>query len=139
MNIVIFDGRIGEMKIHETQAGTLLTMSVCHNDNWKNKDGNWEQRANWIKVIKWKPTDFQKGLQKGDEIMVRGKLNESEYKHDGKKSKYLQVIADELKFIPKAMKAEGQMNQQMANFDDPANFDPAFRGRAEAEQDGLPF
>lgn len=94
INKVILTGRIGSSNLYSTSGGDVIAWSVALNESYKDKKGEWVEKTNWVKVIKWNPAESLKGFEKGTEILIEGKLQESEYtKEDGTKMKYLNVVA----------------------------------------------
>lgn len=94
INKVFLTGRIGSSNLYTTAGGDVIAWSVALNESYKDKKGEWVEKTNWVKVIKWNPAETLKGLEKGTEVLIEGKLQESEYnKDDGTKLKYLNVVA----------------------------------------------
>jgi len=93
MNRVTIQGNIGSIEEFDANGTEGLKISVCNNDSYKNKQGEWIETPMWFKVIKWFPTDTQKELKKGDMIVVEGKLKSRDYDNkNGDKVNVVEII-----------------------------------------------
>lgn len=76
------------------KGGMLAKFSVATNDNYKDKNGDWQDRTEWHRVIAWgKAAELcGKLLKKGSSVVIEGKLeNDSYTDKDGNKRYATQI------------------------------------------------
>ena len=110
-NQVQLIGRLGanpEMK--EFSIGNnKVTISVATSETYKNKAGDQITDTQWHRVVAWNGTGnyIHKYMSKGDEIMVQGKLNYSNYDDKNGITHYVtEIIADQVLMMQKLDKGE---------------------------------
>lgn len=91
-NKVSLIGRIGKNPELQTvgAAGkdyTLTRLSIAINENYKDKAGVWHENTQWHNLIAWGKTAERivKMMQKGQEVMIEGKIVNRSYEKDGEK------------------------------------------------------
>jgi len=100
-NKVQLVGNLGmDPEVRTTENGKKLArFSVATNENYKTASGEWITDTQWHNLIAWGKTAemVEKKLQKGNEVMVEGKLVHREYTDKtGVKRKVSEVQINEL-------------------------------------------
>jgi len=86
-----------DAEVKETQTGREMTvLSVAVTERWK--DGNErKERTEWFRVVTFNGlAKYAAGFQKGNSILVVGKLRTREYDGANGKVKTFEIVADEL-------------------------------------------
>lgn len=82
-NKVSLIGRLGaQPELVTLDSGrTLARFSLATNENYKNKEGAWQENTQWHNITAWGKTAelMSKLLNKGQEVVVEGKLVNSSY------------------------------------------------------------
>lgn len=82
-NKVSLIGRLGaQPEVVTLDSGrTLARFSLATNENYKNKEGAWQENTQWHNITAWGKTAelISKLLNKGQEVVVEGKLVNSSY------------------------------------------------------------
>lgn len=82
-NKVQLVGNLGmNPEVRTTETGKKMArMSVATNESYKNAKGEWVKETQWHNLIAWGKTAeiIEQKLQKGNEIMIEGKLMHREY------------------------------------------------------------
>ena len=79
MNLVISTGRVGMVVARNLPDGTPVTsVSVAMNKNWKDKNGQRQEKTTWIRFTFWaKQAEIANQiLHKGDLVTITGELTE---------------------------------------------------------------
>ena len=79
MNLVISTGRVGMVVSRNLPDGTPVTsVSVAMNKNWKDKNGQRQEKTTWIRFSFWgKQAEIASQiLHKGDLVTITGELTE---------------------------------------------------------------
>lgn len=110
-NQVQLIGRVGnDIELKETKTGKkFINISIATNEFYKNKAGERVQDTTWHKVIAWnKSAELMFDLlEKGNEIMLQGKLSNRTYDDkDGNKQYITEVVADSFLKLEKKEKAD---------------------------------
>jgi len=96
----MFTGRIGRIDLHPTNSGEVLSISIAVNESYKDRSDQWQEKTNWVRVTKWKPSEYLKNLQPGDQIFIEGRFREEKYKDkEGKEVSKLGIIANSIKVL----------------------------------------
>ncbi len=96
-NYVQLIGHLGSQpELKESQNGKVyLSFSLATNDNYLNSSGVWESNTQWHRLMAWGKVaqKIADNVNKGDQVIVRGKLEHHQYEDDEKIQRYLtQVI-----------------------------------------------
>ncbi|OYT16054.1 MAG: single-stranded DNA-binding protein [Bacteroidetes bacterium 4572_77] len=100
-------GRLGanpEMKSFNNDSTHRGQFSLATTENYKNKAGEWINDTQWHQIVGWGTTAkyAEKYLQKGDEVMIQGKLTHRSYEDQNKITRYItEIIADQIMIINK--------------------------------------
>lgn len=89
-NKVSLIGRLGaQPEVVKFDSGrTLARFSLATNESYKNKDGEWQEQTQWHNITAWGKTAdlIGKLLNKGQEVVVEGRLVNNSYEtKDGEK------------------------------------------------------
>ena len=91
-NKVSLIGRIGKNPELQTVGGVgkeyaLTRFPIAINENYKDKAGVWHDNTQWYNLIAWGKTAelIAKIIQKGQEVMIEGKIVNRSYEKDGEK------------------------------------------------------
>lgn len=91
-NKVNLIGRIGKNPELQTvgipgREYTLTRLSIAINERYKDKTGEWRENTQWYNLIAWGKIAERivKIVQKGQEIMVEGKIVNKSYEKEGEK------------------------------------------------------
>ena len=100
-NSVQLIGHLGrDPEIHETSTGkTVARVSIATNESYKNKDGERVQKTEWHNLVAWgnQAAYFDKYLQKGSFVGIRGKIAHRKYEgKDGITKNFTEVVVDEI-------------------------------------------
>ena len=112
LNKVLLIGRIAnEPQFMVLESGTKIgTFSIAYNRSYKDKDGNWKEEAHFfdVKVFNGLNEKLQK-LQKGDLILVEGRLSQERWTtNDGKTASRVRIIAEKIQLLRKKLIPEEQ-------------------------------
>ena len=92
VNYVQLIGNLGqEPELQTTQnKNAMLKLSLATSENYLDKSGNWQSKTDWHNLICWGQLAerMAKSLQKGDQILVRGKLQHRKYEDDKGQTRY---------------------------------------------------
>ncbi len=95
-NKVSLIGRLGaqpEVTTFET-GRTLARFTLAVNEGYKDKDGNWQDNTQWHTINAWGviADRVKKALNKGQEVMVEGKLVNQTYETKTGEKRYSTII-----------------------------------------------
>lgn len=95
-NKVSLIGRLGvqpEVTTFET-GRKLARFTLATNENYKDKNGEWHENTQWHTINAWgRIADrAQKALQKGQEVILEGKLIHQHYETKNGEKRYATVI-----------------------------------------------
>jgi len=90
-NKVNLIGRLGA----QTDKGNLVRFNLAVDASFKDKDGKWNNQTHWYPIKVWGKTATlaQKILQKGQKVMIEGKLMNNAYEKGGKKRVFTDIHA----------------------------------------------
>ncbi len=117
----------------------VCNLSLACNETWKDKQGQKQERTEWVRVTVWGQTaeNCAKYLTKGQQVYVEGRLQTREYEKDGTKRYSTEVQAERVVFLGKA---SGQGFDKDAGSQVPRNdFDTASQVPPRAADDDIPF
>lgn len=111
MNKVFLIGNVGQApELKKVNEVPYCIISVATNESYKDKDGNWQNKAEWHNVVLWKgQAEFAvKHIKKGSKIGVEGKLRTRSWqdKETGKTMYSTEIIANEIELLDKKEKNE---------------------------------
>ncbi len=110
INKVILVGRLGaDPESRSTQAGSAVcTLSVATSESYKDKEGKWQEKTEWHKVVAFgKVAEVAGKRAKGDLIYVEGKLSTRKYTDKAGVEKYTtEIVLDQIRVLVSTKKAE---------------------------------
>jgi single-strand DNA-binding protein len=104
VNKVILIGNLGQdPEVRHTNSGqSVCDLRLAVNESFKQADGNWGERTEWVTVVCWGHLADNAGrfLSKGRQVYVEGRLQTREYDdREGNKRRSTEVVARELQFL----------------------------------------
>jgi single-strand DNA-binding protein len=102
VNKVILIGNLGkDPEVRYTPQGTAVaTLTLATNERFKDKDGNWQDRTEWHRVVAWQRLAEICGeyLKKGRSVYIEGKLQTRSWedKNTHEKKYSTEIIANDL-------------------------------------------
>ena len=110
-NQVQLIGRIGNtLELKETKKGLkFLTLSIATNEFYRNANGDKVKETTWHKIIAWsKSAELMHNLlEKGNEIMVKGKLSNRSYDDKNGDKKFItEIVVNSFLKLEKKEKAD---------------------------------
>jgi single-strand DNA-binding protein len=111
VNKVILVGNLGkdpEVK-HVTNGTPIARLTVATNERFKDKDGQWQDRAEWHNVVLWARLAEIAGeyLKKGNKVYIEGRLETRSWDKDGEKRYTTSIVASELVLLGGREPSEG--------------------------------
>jgi single-strand DNA-binding protein len=102
VNKVILIGNLGkDPEVRYTPQGTAVaTLTIATNERFKDKDGNWQDRTEWHRVVAWQRLAEFAGeyLKKGRSVYIEGKLQTRSWedKNTHEKKYSTEIVANDL-------------------------------------------
>ncbi len=120
VNKVILVGRLGaDPEIRYTPDGTMVTnLSVATNEQWKDKDGERQQRTEWHRVVTFRRLAEICGnyLSKGSLVYLEGRIQTRSWDDkDGNKRYTTEIIASNMQMLDRKSDASGYSDEAPAN------------------------
>lgn len=106
INKVTLIGNLGgDPEIRHLENGTTVgRFSVATNENYKDKDGNWQTLTEWHNVVVWRELAerAEKHLKKGMQVYVDGKISYRKYTgQDGTERNVTDIVANNFRILEK--------------------------------------
>jgi single-strand DNA-binding protein len=105
INKVTLVGHLGgDPEIRTLENGTPVgRFSVATNENYKDKDGNWQSQTEWHNVVVWRDlAERAKNLKKGSTVYVEGKISYRKYTDkDGVEKNLTDIVAATFRMLDK--------------------------------------
>src|ERR1700677_614660 len=105
VNKVIIVGRLGgDPEVRYTPGGQAVAkLSVATSENWKDKEGQKQERTEWHRVVVWGKMAEVVGqhLTKGRQVYVEGRLQTRSWddKATGQKKYSTEIVANTVQFL----------------------------------------
>lgn len=100
VNRVYLLGNIGKKpELRFTQSGTgVLSFRMATNERFKDKNGEWQERAEWHTVVVWgKRAEGLSTLDlAGQKILVEGRIQTREYERGGEVKYFTEIVANDI-------------------------------------------
>ena len=96
-NNVHLEGNLGKNAEKKTTPnGDVVNFSIAVNEEWKDKDGNKQERVEYITIVAWRAQSdiAQKYLRKGSKLHIEGRLQTRSWEKDGEKRYATEVVCD---------------------------------------------
>lgn len=104
VNKVTIIGHLGQdPEVRHLESGaSIAKLRVATNENYKDKEGNWQDRTEWHTVIAWRflAERAEKSMKKGSLVYIEGKLTTRKWQDsDGKDRWTTEVVANTLRSL----------------------------------------
>jgi single-strand DNA-binding protein len=105
VNKVFLVGNVGKaVELKYTTGGTAVAkFSLACTESFKQKDGTWTERTEWVSVTAWEKLAeiIGKFVTKGSKLYIEGRLQTSSWddKQTGDKKYKTEVVASEVIFL----------------------------------------
>ena len=104
LNKVMIIGNLGsDPEVRYTASGSAVCNFRCAvNEKWKNREGEMQERTEWVRVVVWGKTAEHCGeyLKKGRSVYVEGRMQTREWEDkEGAKRWTTEVNADRVTFL----------------------------------------
>jgi single-strand DNA-binding protein len=100
MNKVFLFGNLGAPpELRRTQGGdSVLRLRVATNERYQDRQGDWQERTDWHTVSIWgkRAETLAAVLDKGDRVMVEGRIRTTSYEKNGATHYFTEVKAREI-------------------------------------------
>ncbi len=102
VNKVILIGNVGkDPEVKYTPSGTAVAnFSIATNERFKDKEGQWQDRTEWHRVVAWQRTAEIVGeyVKKGSSVYIEGKLQTRSWddKETGQKKYMTEIWVNDL-------------------------------------------
>ena len=101
LNKVMLIGNLGkDPELRYTTSGVAVaSFSIATSDNWKDKDGNLQERTEWHNIIAWRKLGEICGewLKKGKRVYIEGKIQTRSYDDKNDVKRYItEIVAESL-------------------------------------------
>ncbi len=112
LNKVHIAGRLTRNpEVRKTTTGKQVAdIGIAYNHNFKDREGNWRDDANFFKVTAWGRLGELCGehLTKGSAVMIEGRLAEDSWENeDGDTRRTVNIVANRIQFLDKNGKDVG--------------------------------
>ena len=80
-------------------AKSVANTSIAVNESFKGSDGEWKENTTFVDVSVWNNNGAENvasSLNKGDRVLVSGKLKQSQWEQDGVTRTKLEMVATEI-------------------------------------------
>lgn len=135
INKVTLVGHLGgDPEIRTLENGTPVgRFSVATNENYKDKEGNWQSQTEWHNVVVWRDlAERAKNLKKGSTVYVEGKISYRKYTDkEGVEKNLTDIVAATFRMLDKR---EGSGNGYESRF--PNSEPAALSGNRNGSADG---
>jgi single-strand DNA-binding protein len=152
VNKVILIGNLGkDPEVRYTPQGTAVaTLTLATNERFKDKDGNWQDRTEWHRVVAWQRLAEICGeyLKKGRSVYIEGKLQTRSWedKNTHEKKYSTEIIANDLVLLGggqgqgAAAGEEGSSRSRATGSGNGMNQPtPDYEGATQITDDDIPF
>jgi single-strand DNA-binding protein len=125
VNKVILIGNLGkDPEFRKLESGAAVArFSVATNENYKDKNGEWQTQTEWHDVVAWRnlAEKAEASLKKGSTVYVEGKLSTRSWEdQEGNKKRTTEVVASYIRNLSK--KESGGEDAPMEMGDDDLPF-----------------
>ncbi|MCL4109226.1 UNVERIFIED_CONTAM: hypothetical protein GTU68_062994 [Idotea baltica] len=94
-------GRDPEIR-HFENGSSVGKFSVATNENYRDKNGEWQTQTEWHDVVVWRnlAERAEKSLKKGSMVYIEGKLTHRKYQDKDGKDRYItEVVANTFRLL----------------------------------------
>jgi len=131
LNKVTLLGNVGkDPELHATKNNSsVVNFPLATTESWKNKDGEWDNRTEWHKIVAWgNKADYAgKYFKKGFTVLVEGKLQTRKYDDKNGVTHYVtEIVASDFILISSGAKGAtnpGPQPKQQNLEEEPSDFE----------------
>jgi single-strand DNA-binding protein len=109
LNKVMLIGHLGkDPELKYTPGGAAVaTFSLATNEAYKDKDGNWQERPEWHRLVVWnkQAETAAEYLKKGQQVYIEGRLQTRTWEKDGQKHYTTEIVVQNFQMLGR--KSEG--------------------------------
>ncbi|HOY14531.1 MAG TPA: single-stranded DNA-binding protein [Saprospiraceae bacterium] len=140
-------GRDPEVR-HLENGSSVARLAIATNENYRDKEGNWQTNTEWHNVIAWRALadTAEKQLKKGSMVYVEGRLRTRSFKDNNGVEKYTtEIEANVLRSLDKRERNDiplpGEEPDHFGgSYSKPASTEtPKSESHDNASHDDLPF
>lgn len=146
INKVILIGNLGrDPEVRYLEGGAAVArFSVATNENYKDRNGNWQTRTEWHDIVAWRQLAerVEKMLKKGSQVFIEGKLTHRKWQDSEGKDRYTtEVVANVIRLLDKkdTDDTSGSGGSYSSENSGPATTAPDFDKSENSGDDDLPF
>ncbi len=103
INKVILVGNLGaDPEVRHLETSVVARLSVATNENYMDKQGNWQTITEWHNVVAWRrlAESAEKNMKKGMQVYVEGKLTTRKWQDkDGNDRYSTEVVANTMRIL----------------------------------------
>ncbi len=102
MNQAILCGHLGaDPEVRKAGDKSVCTLSMATTHRYKDPAGKPVEESTWHRVTVWGPMGkaCAEHLKKGRQVLVRGRIRNSEYEKEGVKHRATEIVADQVQFL----------------------------------------
>ncbi len=144
INKVTLIGNLGaDPEVRHLEGGAVVArFSLATNENYQDKEGNWQTQTEWHNVVAWRnlAERVERSLKKGMLVYVEGKISYRKYTaQDGQERYVTDIVANSIRILEKRESGEARFPpaEAMPPFQASATPPPAAEGGQGG--DDLPF
>ncbi|MBV6439678.1 MAG: single-stranded DNA-binding protein [Haliscomenobacteraceae bacterium CHB4] len=150
INKVTLIGHLGgDPEIRHLENGTAVgRFSLATNENYKDKEGNWQTQTEWHNIVVWRELAerAEKQLKKGMQVYVDGKISYRKFAgQDGQERYVTDIVANQFRLLEKREGGSGMGSDMRFPTSEPTArvagvpSTPNVEVATPAEGDDLPF
>lgn len=151
INKVTLIGNLGgDPEVRHLENGAMVArFSLATNENYKDKDGNWQNLTEWHNIVVWRELAerAEKQLKKGTMVYVEGKISYRKYTgQDGQERNVTDIVANTFRILERKEGGASTENRfpnaepaGMRSGNGPVNMPSTEGAVTVAEGDDLPF
>lgn len=94
---------------HLENGASVASFSVATNENYRDREGNWQTITEWHNVVAWRALAdrAERDLKKGSMVYVEGKLTTRKWQDQNGNQRYTtEVVANNLRLLEKRERNE---------------------------------
>lgn len=146
INKVILLGNLGkDPEVRHLESGaTVANFPVATNENYKDKNGDWQTKTEWHNVVAWRmlAERAERSLAKGMLVYLEGKLSTRKYTDKEGIEKYAtDVVANMIRIVDRKEQTTGDSGYQQQNTGSSKRASESSESQdvEKTEEDDLPF
>jgi single-strand DNA-binding protein len=133
LNKVLLIGHLGkDPEVRYTASGrAMATFTVATSQQWRDQDGNDQERTEWHRVVAWGRLGEVCGeyLSKGRQVFIEGRIQSRDWEdQDGNKRTTVEIVANDLIIL-----SGGGQSQNRATNEGPRREPPAGQSKGPSQ------